>query len=62
MMETIFELSNFPAVSESDVRKVMSKLETISCELNKIPTHIVKNYSDTFIPALTHSKLIVKEW
>ena len=32
----------------------MSKLETKSCELDIIPTHIVKNYLDTCIPALTH--------
>ena len=55
MVEMVFELSNFAALSESDVRKVMSKLETKSCELNIIPTHIVKNYLDTFIPALTHT-------
>ena len=54
MVETVFELSNIAAVSESDVRKVMSKPETKSCELDRIPTHIVNNYSDTFIPAWTH--------
>ena len=42
MVETVFELSNFAAVSESDIRKVMSKCETKSCELNIIPTPIVK--------------------
>ena len=54
MVETVFELSNFASVSESDIRKVMSKLEAKSCELDIIPTHIVKNYLDIFIPALTH--------
>ena len=53
MVETVSELSNFSAVSESDIRKVMSKLGTKSCELDIIPTHIVKNYLDTFITAST---------
>ena len=42
MAETVFELINFAAVSESDIRKVMSKLETKSYELDIIPTHMVK--------------------
>ena len=54
VVEMVFELSNFAAVSESGIRKVMSKLETKSCELDIIPTHTVKNYLDTFITALKH--------
>ena len=54
MVETVFKLSNFAAVSESDIRKVMPKLETKSCGLDIIPTHITKNYLDIFIPALTY--------
>ena len=39
MVETVFELSNFAALSESDIRKVMSKLETEVCELDIIYQH-----------------------
>ena len=54
MVEIVFELSNFAVISESDIRTGISKLETKSWELDIIPTHIVKNYLDTFISALTH--------
>ena len=52
--ETTFVLNDFRTLSEEDVRKTIFKLQTKSCELDLIPTHIVKNHLDHFIKAMSH--------
>ena len=60
------ELQAFHPLSETEVGMVIKKLQTKSCELDHIPTYIVKNHLDYFIQPYTHivnlSLVIVSLW
>ena len=43
----------FSELSEGDIRKLLGKLQIKSCELDLIPTYILKQQSDYFITTLT---------
>ena len=48
------ELQAFCPLSETEVHKVIKKLQTKSCELDHISTYIVKNHLDYFIKPYIH--------
>ena len=48
------ELQACCPLSETEVHKVIKKLQTKSCELDHIPTYIVKHHLDYFIKPYTH--------
>ena len=48
------ELQAFHPLSETEVHKVIKKLQTKSCGLGHSPTYIVKNHLDYFIKPYTH--------
>ena len=50
----LFSLENCKAISELDIRIILLTLKTKSCELDEIPTSIIKNNLDYFIKPLTH--------
>ena len=60
------ELQAFHPLSETEVCKVIKKLQTESYELDLFPTYIVKNHLDYFIKPYTHivnlSLVIVSLW
>ena len=44
---------NFAVLTEMDVRKLVNKSATKSCELDPISTHFFKQHLDVFIPLIT---------
>ena len=48
------ELQAFHPLSETEVHNVIKKLQKKSCELDHIPTYIVKNHLDYFIKSYMH--------
>ena len=48
------ELQAFHPLSETEVHKVIKKLQTKSCDLDHIPTYTVKYNLDYFIKPYTH--------
>ena len=51
--EILNELNKFQTLSEQQVIKMMGKLQTKSCEMDLIPTHILKIFPHVFSPVLT---------
>ena len=49
-----FPLVNCSVLSETEIKRSISKLETKSCELDLVPKKILKEYLDYFIKAITH--------
>ena len=49
-----FPLSNFGVLSDTEIKCSISKLQTKSCELDLVPTKILKENIDYFITAITH--------
>ncbi len=47
------EFSSFNLLSESDVKKLVTESNTTSCELNPLPTHLLKQCIDIILPVLT---------
>lgn len=47
-------LLTFSMVTEADVRKIISRSPAKSCALDPIPTSLVKEHSETLIPAITN--------
>ena len=47
------ELETFKQVSESDVKQVISKMKTKSCELDVLPTFKLKELIQDFQPIIT---------
>ena len=47
-------LSSFRPVSEDDVRKMIVKSSPKSCELDPMPTSLLFECIDEFVPAITH--------
>ena len=45
---------NFSVLSETEIKHSISKLQTKSCELDLVPTKILKENLDYFIKAITH--------
>ena len=52
--ESIPELKRLAPVTENTTRLLVSSMKTKSCELDVIPTHVLKQIIDTVIPPLTH--------
>ena len=50
---TIGKLSEFKPLSTDEIRKLIVKMQSKSCELDCLPTHIMKHHIDSFIPILT---------
>ena len=51
--EVLYELNEFQPLSEQQVIKMMGKLQTKSCEMDLVPTHILKKFQHVFGPVLT---------
>ena len=49
----ILKFDTFKKLSEEDVRKLISKMKTKSCELDVLPTHILKEILDHLLPTIT---------
>ena len=49
------ELQAFSPLSETEVHKIIKKLQTKSCELDCNPKYIVKNHLDYIIKPYTHT-------
>ena len=52
--DVTFPLSNFSVLMETEIKQSISKLQTKSCELDLVPTKILKENLDYFIKAITH--------
>ena len=52
--EHVKELQAFYPLSETEIHKVINKLQTKSCELDHIPTYLMKNHLDYFIKPYIH--------
>ena len=52
--ESIPLLKRFAPVSENETRLLISSMKTKTCELDVLPTHILKQLLDTIVPPLTH--------
>ena len=50
---TIGKLSKFRPLSTDEIRKLVGKMQIKLCELDNLPTHILKDHMDSFIPILT---------
>ena len=50
----IVKLSKFRPLSTDEIRKLVGKMQIKSCELDYLPTHILKDNIDSFI--LIHTK------
>ena len=50
---TIGKLSKFKSLSTDEIRKLIGKMQSKLCELDCLPTHILKDHIDSFIPILT---------
>ena len=48
-----FDMDAFYEIDENMVKKVVTKLQTKSCELDIIPTYILKDNIEKFLPTLT---------
>ena len=48
--QTNSEFENFAVLTEMDVRKLVNKSATKSCELDPIATHLLKQHLDALIP------------
>ena len=51
---SLLGLENFKATSELGIRNILLTLQTKSCELDRMPTSIIKNNLDYFIKPLMH--------
>ena len=49
----ILKFDTFKKLSKEDVRKLISKMKTKSCELDVLPTHILKEMLDHLPPTIT---------
>ncbi len=47
------EFSSFNLLSESDVKKLVTESKTTSCELDPLPTHLLKQHIDIILHVLT---------
>ena len=47
------KFDTFKKLSKEDVRKLISKTKTKSCELDVLPTHILKEMLDHLLPTIT---------
>ena len=47
------KLSEFKLLSAEEIRNLVRKMQMKSCELDYLPTYILKDHIDTFIPVLT---------
>ena len=50
---TIGKLLEFKPLSTEEIRKIIGKMQSKLCELDCLPTHILKDHIDTWIPILT---------
>ena len=48
-----FDMDAFYETDENTVKKVITKLQTKSCELDIIPTYILKDNIEKFLPTVT---------
>jgi len=49
----LFEhLSEFPHATEKEIKEIISASKNSSCQLDPIPTHLLKECSESFIPAI----------
>jgi hypothetical protein len=46
-------LENFEDFTETQVKSLISKLNTKSCELDLLPTHTLKSHLDELLPIIT---------
>ena len=49
-----FPLSNFGVLSETEIKHSISKIQPELCELDLVPTKILKENLDYFITAITY--------
>ena len=47
------DITNFRPFSEDEVSSLIGELNTKSCELDTIPTSLIKKFKDDFLPILT---------
>ena len=47
------KLSEFKLLSADEIRNLVGKMQIKSCELDYLPTHILKNYIDSFISGMS---------
>ena len=47
------KFDTFKKLREEDVKKIISKMKTKSCELDALPTHILKEMLDDLLPTIT---------
>ena len=53
ILDSDISLDNFTSLSEEDVRKIIMRSKTTSCELDPLPTFILKQCLDELLPILT---------
>lgn len=65
----LLHLNSFTPLSKNDVKRIIAKLKTKSCELDYIPTKFLKEHIDDFIQAITdivnislESGIFATEW
>ena len=63
------KLSEFKSLSADEIRNSVRKMQIKSCELDYLPTHILENHIDSFIPVLTKivnlslkSDVLLEDW
>ena len=49
----VFLLGNFTQTTSEDVRKVITSMSTATCDLDPIPTNILKSFCDKLLPVIT---------
>ena len=47
-------MEKFGKLTQSEIKSIIGSMKTKSCELDPLPTHIIKPNLDTFLPGITH--------